>query len=57
MAFHAYTTIQNNIVVHTLCTWGHTYSTYPNVPEELTFLTPRYKYVHAHIGAGEGGGD
>ena len=57
MAFHAYTTIQNNIVVHTLCTWGHTYSTYPNVPEELTFLTPRYKYVYAHIGAGEGGGD
>ena len=23
--------------------WGHTYSTYANVPENLTFLTPRYK--------------
>ena len=25
--------------VHT----GHTYSTYANVPENLTFLTPKYK--------------
>ena len=56
MTFHAYIPIQNNIVEHKLCIWGHTYSMYPNVPENLTFLTPRYKYVHVHIGAGEGGG-
>ena len=56
MAFHEYTPIQNNIVVHILCIWGHTYSRYANVPENLTFLTTRYKYVYVHIGAGEGGG-
>ena len=44
MTFHAYTPVHNNIVVHTLCIWGHRYSTYENVPENLTFL-----------GAGEGG--
>ena len=55
MALHAYTSVQNNIVVHTLCIWGHTYSTYANVPENLTFLTPRHKYIYVHIGAGEGG--
>ena len=54
MALHAYTSVQNNIVVHTLCIWGHTYSTYANVPENLTFLTPRHKYIYVHIGAGEG---
>ena len=53
MAFHAYTPVQNNIVVQTLCIWGHTYA---NVPENLTLLTPRYKDMYVHIGAGEGGG-
>ena len=38
--------------VHT----GHTYSTYANVPENLIFLTPKYKQMYVHIGAGEGGG-
>ena len=56
MAFHAYTPIQNNIVVHALCIWGHTYSMYANVSENLTFLTPRYTYMYVHIGPGEGGG-
>ena len=56
MAFHEYTPIQNNIVVHILCIWGHTYSRYANVPENLTFLTTRYKYVYVHIAVGEGDG-
>ena len=56
MAFHAYTPIQNIIVVHALCIWGHTYSMYANVSENLTFLTPRYTYMYVHIGPGEGGG-
>ena len=56
MAFLEYAPIQNNIVVHILCIWGHTYSRYANVPENLTFLTTRYKYVYVHIAVGEGGG-
>ena len=42
-------------VVHTLCIWGHKYSMYTNVPENLTFLCPRYKYKYLNTGVGEGG--
>ena len=42
-------------VVHTLCIWGHKDSMYTNVPENLTFVCPRYKYKYLNIKAGEGG--
>ena len=57
MTFRAYIPIQTIYictVVHTLCIWGHKYSMYTNVPENLTFVCPRYKYKYLNIKAGEG---
>ena len=53
MTFHAYVFLQNNIAVQNVFRFIHTVHT-QNVTKNLTFLTPRYKYVCVHIGAGGG---